>query len=335
MRFGVIGTNFITDRLLAAGSLIPEFEVTAVGSRTMETGRAFADKYGVEYVFTDFEEMARSGLIDAAYVATPNSCHARISNLFLRHGIHVLCEKAFAGNLYEVNSMIRSAEENGVFLMEAIKNIYMPAFSAIKDEFARIAPLRRAVLQMNRYSSRYGLYLEGKRPNTFCVELANGAIMDMGVYNIQLAVALFGKPDKVTATGVLLEEGRGVDGVSTVILSYPGFECVCMTSKVHTSHLSCEVGGENGTVTFSMSGELGRLQGWDNKGECWDIPCERLPLEQNQYYELVAFIREVNHPDPAFRKKVAEQERIVMAIIDEARRQMGLCFYNDREDMTY
>lgn len=334
MRFGVIGTNFITDRLLAAGSLIPEFEATAVGSRNEESGRAFANKYGIEHVFTDFEEMAESGLIDAVYVATPNYCHAKISNLFMRHGIHVLCEKAFAGNLSEVNGMIRTAEVHNVLLMEAIKNIYMPSFSVLKGELGRLGTLRRAVFQMNRYSSRYDLYLQGKRPNTFDVSLANGAIMDMGVYNLQLAVALFGRPEKVTATGVLLEEGLGVDAISTVILGYSGFECVCMTSKVHSTHLQSEIGGELGSVTFGMAGELDTIRGWDNSGKSWDIPTERLPLEQDQYYELVEFIREVKHPDPDFRKKITEQERAVMAIIDEARRQMGLVFANDLEDLT-
>ena len=58
MRFGLIGTNFITDRLMTAGAMIPDFEAVAVGSRSEETGRAFADKYGIEHVFTDFEAMA-------------------------------------------------------------------------------------------------------------------------------------------------------------------------------------------------------------------------------------------------------------------------------------
>jgi len=333
MRFGLIGTNFITDRLMCAGSMIPDFEAVAVGSRSEQTGRAFADKYGIEHVFTDFEAMAKSGLIDAAYIATPNYCHAKIANIFLREGVHVFCEKPFAANAKEVESMIETAKESGAFLMEAIKNIYMPAFEAIKAEFPRIGQIRRAVLQMNRFSSRYDLYLEGKNPNTFRKDLANGAIMDMGVYNIQLAVALFGKPNKVTATGVLLEDGKGVDGVCTVILSYDKFECVCMTSKVNTTHLHCEIGGEQGSVTFSMSGELEQLRGWDNKGNNWEIPVEVKDLESNLYYELVQFIEYLKNPNPEFVAKIEAQEREVIRILDEARRQIGLVFDNDLEDM--
>ena len=54
MRFGLIGTNFITDRLMCAGSMIPDFEAVAVGSRSEQTGRAFADKYGIEHLANVF-----------------------------------------------------------------------------------------------------------------------------------------------------------------------------------------------------------------------------------------------------------------------------------------
>jgi predicted dehydrogenase len=333
MRFGLVGTNFITDRLMCAGKMIPDFEAVAVGSRSEDTGRAFADKYGIEHVFTDFEAMAKSGLLDAVYIATPNYCHAKIANIFLKEGVNVFCEKPFAANAKEVESMIENSEKSGAFLMEAIKNIYMPAFEAIKAEFPRIGQIRRAILSMNRFSSRYDLYLEGKNPNTFRKDLANGAIMDMGVYNIQLAVALFGSPKKITATGVLLEDGKGVDGVCTVILTYDKFECVCMTSKVNTSHLHCEIGGEQGSVTFTMSSELEKLKGWDNKGNSWDIEVDGKELEANLYYELVRFIEHMKNPDPAFAEKVVWQEREVIRILDEARRQIGLVFDNDLQEM--
>ena len=211
MRFGVIGTNFITDRFINAGRLIPGFELVAVGSRTPERGNQFSEKHGIPYVFTDFENMAESGLIDAVYVATPNYSHCAISRLFLAHGVHVLCEKPFAINEKEVISMIETARENNVKIMEASRSIYMPEIQAIKSNLHRIGQTRRVILQMSRYSSRYDLYLQGKPTNTFDVSLGNGAIMDMGVYNIQLAVFLFGYPNTITATGTILEDGKGIE----------------------------------------------------------------------------------------------------------------------------
>ena len=42
VRFGIIGTNFITDWILEAAREELRFEATAVCSRSRETGQAFA-----------------------------------------------------------------------------------------------------------------------------------------------------------------------------------------------------------------------------------------------------------------------------------------------------
>lgn len=92
MRFGVVGTNWITDRFLGAARLIEDFQLTAVYSGTGERGREFAQKYGAEAVFTDIGEMAESDVIDAVYIASPNSLHKDQAVTFMKSGKHVLCE---------------------------------------------------------------------------------------------------------------------------------------------------------------------------------------------------------------------------------------------------
>ena len=58
VRFGIIGTNFITDWILEAAREELRFEATAVCSRSRETGQAFALKHGIPHLFTSPEEMA-------------------------------------------------------------------------------------------------------------------------------------------------------------------------------------------------------------------------------------------------------------------------------------
>jgi len=64
VRFGIIGTNWITDKLIDAGKETEDFELAAVYSRKEETARAFADKYGVDTIFTDLEKMAEMYGVD-------------------------------------------------------------------------------------------------------------------------------------------------------------------------------------------------------------------------------------------------------------------------------
>ena len=76
IRFGIIGTNQITEKFIEAASLVEDFSLSAVYSRTEETAKRFAKKYGVTMIFTDVTEMAKSKEIDAVYIASPNSFHS-------------------------------------------------------------------------------------------------------------------------------------------------------------------------------------------------------------------------------------------------------------------
>lgn len=67
VRFGVVGTNFISDWVIAGARQDERFELVAVYSRTQETADAFASKHNIPYTFTSLEEMAKSPLIDAVY----------------------------------------------------------------------------------------------------------------------------------------------------------------------------------------------------------------------------------------------------------------------------
>ena len=91
VRFGIIGRNFVVDWMLEAAKQVPEVQPVAVYSRSMETGREFAEKYGLRYVFDRLEDLANSPAADAVYVASPICCHYEQSKRMLEHGKHVLC----------------------------------------------------------------------------------------------------------------------------------------------------------------------------------------------------------------------------------------------------
>ncbi len=154
IRFGIIGTNVITENFIKGATLCPQFQLTAVYSRTEEKGRAFANKFGVRAVFTNLEDLLKSGLVDAMYIASPNAFHATQTIQCLNHGKHVLCEKTFASNLQEVEQMCAVAKENNVVLMEAMKTTVLPSFQLIKDHLYKIGKVRRYFASFCQYSSR-------------------------------------------------------------------------------------------------------------------------------------------------------------------------------------
>lgn len=62
VRFGIVGTNFITDWIIAASKLDERFELIAVYSRTQETADAFALKHNIPHTFTSLEGDGKKSL---------------------------------------------------------------------------------------------------------------------------------------------------------------------------------------------------------------------------------------------------------------------------------
>ena len=75
MRIGTIGTGFIVEYILENVRKTEGISCEAVYSRTEEKGRALADKFGVQKVYTDLDAMCADPDIDFIYIASPNSLH--------------------------------------------------------------------------------------------------------------------------------------------------------------------------------------------------------------------------------------------------------------------
>ncbi|TYR79350.1 Gfo/Idh/MocA family oxidoreductase [Priestia megaterium] len=325
VRFGVIGTNWITESLLEAASLIEDFQLTAVYSRTSERAKEFASKYGVEKIFTDLEEMATSNEIDAVYIATPNSYHASQAILFLQNGKHVLCEKPMAANATEVNRMIQVAKNHNVLLMEAMKSTLLPNFKAIQENLHKIGQVRRYFANYCQYSSRYDKYKEGVVLNAFNPVFANGSLMDLGVYCLYPLVTLFGGPKQVKATAVMLESG--VDGEGSIVLTYDDKDAVVMYSKITNSYLPSEIQGEKGSIIIDKIHTAEKVEIHYNDGTVEDVTVDQ--SHPPMYYEIKEFIDLVKKGETESATNSYENSYTTMRVMDKVREQIGLVYPND------
>lgn len=327
IRFGIIGTNWITESFLQAARACDDFALTAVYSRTEERARQFADKYGAAHLYTDVEAMAASGEIDAVYIASPNSFHAKQAIACMRHGVHVLCEKPIASNVAELKAMIEAARRCGVVLMEAMKSTLLPNFQAIRDNMGRLGTIRRYFSSYCQYSSRYDAYRQGTVLNAFNPEFSNGALLDLGVYCIYPAIVLFGKPDRVQASGVLLE--TGVDGEGSLLLQYPGMDAVIMYSKIADSSLPSEIQGEDGTIVIGKISQPQTVELRHRDGTVESLTREQ--ADNSMIYEIKEFLSLIRRGERQSGINTLDRTLWTMEIMDEARRQIGLRYPADAE----
>ena len=316
IRFGMVGTGFIADWVLAGARQDARFEAVAICSRTQERADAFAAKHGIPHTFTLLEEMAASPLVDAVYIATPNFLHASQSILCMRHGKHVLCEKPLASNAREARQMVAVARECGVTLMEAMISTLNPNFRVVQEYLPRLGTIRRYFASFCQYSSRYDKFRQGIVLNAFNPELSNGAMMDIGVYTVYPMVALFGRPLEVEAQGM---------------------NATVLYSKIANSSLPSEIQGEEGNLlldaihTIRDVAYLPRPAAASGRGDAPVRHSVGLPLEKDTYYyEVAEFIDLIEQGRIESTVNSHENSLVTMEIIDQVRRQLGVSYPADR-----
>ncbi|NOU96302.1 oxidoreductase [Paenibacillus sp. LMG 31456] len=328
IRFGVIGTNRITEEFIKAAQGLEDFSLTAVYSRTEERAEEFGSKYGVSNIFTDIESMARSEELDAVYIASPNSLHAQHAIICMNHGKHVLCEKPIASNTKELQEMIKAAQTNKVVLMEALKSTLLPNYRAIQEHIYKIGKVRRYFASYCQYSSRYDAYKEGTVLNAFNPVFSNGSLMDLGVYCIYPMVVLFGRPDLIKATGVKLDSG--VDGEGSLLLKYAEMDAVIMYSKITNSSLPSEIQGENGSMVIDKINTPEKVEIRYRNGSIEEIT--KPQDSKTMVYEVKEFIELIHNGRLESLTNSFANSLIAMEIMDEARKQIGLVYPADTDN---
>jgi predicted dehydrogenase len=325
IRFAVVGTNWITERFIDAAHESGKMRLTAIYSRKLEQAQAFGANYPVEHFFDSLEALAQSDVIDAVYIASPNSLHCQQSLLFLSHKKHVICEKPLASNLREVEQLVACAREHQVVLFEAFKSAHLPNFLILQQALPKIGKLRKAFINYCQYSSRYPRYLAGENPNTFNPHFSNGSIMDIGYYCVASTVALFGEPQSVLASATLLD--TGVDAHGSVCLNYGDFDVVISHSKVSNSDIPSEIQGEEGTLVIE---KISEAQGVvltprrENSQVLTQPQHINTMLYEAQVFAELVEKRQVEHEG-------LENSLIVASLLTEIRRQTGVVFPADGE----
>ena len=246
MKYGVVGTGWITESFVRSADTVPGMELTAVYSRTLESGQAFAARVGRELIcYTSLEAMAQSD-IDGVYIASPNLLHHDQSRLFLEHGKHVICEKPAVVTADEMRDLQALAARNHCVYMEALMMLYLPQRALIRDLIEEIGPIRAGHVSFAQYSSKYPAFLRGETPNIFNPKLRTGGLMDLGVYCVYPILDWFGRPEKIQASASFLS--TGADHSGGAVFTYPDKIITMEYSKVSQGYAGTELIGEKGSI---------------------------------------------------------------------------------------
>lgn len=348
VRFATIGTSGICERFVEALAETNDAEYVAAYSRSIERARAFGEPRGARLFFDDLAELAASGEVDAVYISSPNGAHAAQALQMIEGGKHVLVEKALASNEREAREVFDAAREHGVVALEAMRNLHVPTFAAIERAVSEdLGAVRLATLRFSKVTSRMARLRAGERLNVFDPALAGGALMDIGVYCVEPAVALFGRPETVRALaitapvpGAAEDDPCGTcDLAGEALLGY-GDKIVSLSyGKMSDDVLPSQVAGEQATLAWDQTScpVNPRVYEHEDKGLIFRVeqtpyrPIEVEVPDNDMVCEIEDFVGAVRGEAEA----LAARERFegvtldALGVMDEIRRQVGVVFPAD------
>jgi len=240
IRWGLLGTSRINAKLLAGARLSDSAEVVAVGSRSVETGRAFASANGIERAHGSYEALLADPDIDAVYIPLPNSMHHPWTLTALAAGKHVLCEKPYTRRPEEVEVTWDAAEASGLVLQEAFMWRHTPQAERLVELLPRIGEL---VAIRSTFSHRLGDDADIRVD----AGLDGGSLMDVGSYCISGARLVAGREPEVVY-GQQVTSSDGVDRRFAALLRFGAGLAATFHSGFDSSSESFEVIGRDGTI---------------------------------------------------------------------------------------
>jgi len=296
LKLGIIGTSWISHEFITAAHQTGHYHLHAVYSRKMKTAQEFCEPYGAVSCYTDFIDFLDSEL-DVIYIASPNSLHFAQAKLAILAKKHVIIEKPAVTKPSEWKELVKLAKEHQVYLFEAARNYQEAAF------------------------------LAGEMPNIFSDVYAGGALMDLGVYCLYLAIGFFGEPISSHYTAQQLP--NSVDLYGQGVLIYPEFQVAIQAGKNITSHLPAEIYTKTGTLTLNAVAAINQARFVSHSGEVIDLPIQPYPHQMQE--EAEAFALAIAHQKPAAYLEWLQTAEQVHETLYQMRQSAGIQFKDEKE----
>jgi D-xylose 1-dehydrogenase (NADP+, D-xylono-1,5-lactone-forming) len=245
LRWGVLSTAHINDKVLAGAALSDQVEVLGVASRDEARAAAYAAEKGIPRSYGSYQALLADPEIEAVYLPLPNSLHHEWTLTALRAGKHVLCEKPYTRRPAEVTEAFDLAAERGLQLSEAFMWRYHPQAVRAKElvDGGELGELQLVVASFSWPAPMTGdIRLDPA--------LDGGSLMDVGCYCVSASRLFAGEPEAVSAYQVV--GPHGVDARLVATLQFGGGVLAHLDSAFHVpdrSHL--EIVGTAATLRVS------------------------------------------------------------------------------------
>lgn len=214
LRWGIVGPGRIAAKVVGDFVHVPNAELVAVASRSVDRAAAFATAHGVPRAHGSYRAILDDPDIDVLYIATPHPQHHTIAMAAIEAGTALLVEKSFTATSDGAREIVNAARANGVFVMEAMWTRFQPVIVAARELIAD-----GAIGEVRAVQADLGVGRDvDPTDRLFDPAQGGGAMLDLGVYVVSFTQMLLGTPTSVTARGS--RASTGVDQEAGILLGY-------------------------------------------------------------------------------------------------------------------
>ena len=326
VKWAVAGTGYIANEFAKGMQEVEDAVLAAVVSRSIVSGRAFAQKYGCDQVYTDFEGMLEQEEIDIVYIATPNDCHYAYIMAALDRGIPVLSEKPMVDNQRQLDEVFKKAEEKQVFVMEGLWTRCFPAVIEARNSIEK-GRIGKPLAVHASFDIKPDI--DDWQPWKGGVQHAAGALRDVGIYSLAMAYLAFPEgPVQVYST---MKSNGEVDESFHMLLEYEDGGAAFVGGAFNqVSTPETEIVGEEGRIIIGS--------------EFWHPTTATLIMNDGtkekymETYPASGFQFEIREVQKCLRDKTLEcphftweETRKIAALIENTRKDWGIYYKADTE----
>ena len=326
IRWGILGCGRIARKFASDLRYVDDAELVAVGSRSKESAELFISEYPARFIHYSYEALVQNSEVDVIYIASPHSLHYDHTLLCLNHHKAVLCEKAFALNTRQASEMITVARINKVFLMEALWTKFMPHYQLVMQwvRDGKLGSIQNVLIN-------FGFAPSPPVPTRlFDPLLGGGSLLDIGIYNVFMALSILGKPDSIKAS--MTPATTGIDEQCCVLFTYNNGAMASLFSSISTNlSTEADISGREGRIRLShrFYEPSTNIEYYPGRADSKQIiPFHKEPGWGYQY--------EIRHVGECLRKGLTESPvmchadtLLLMDTLDQIRQSAGISYEAD------
>ena len=176
LRWGILGTSFISETMARAILADPASSIQAVAGRRQEAIDTFADNFAVPRKYNNYKELIQDPQVDIVYIALPNHLHHEYIFACVSAKKHILCEKSLSVDMEKTQSIVDAVKDSEVFFIEGLMYLQHPLMMKLVELLEN-----KIVGDVKTVSGQY------------CADIAEfvnpdskGAIYNLGCYPVSL-----------------------------------------------------------------------------------------------------------------------------------------------------